>query len=626
MWDVGKQKCKKREDVNAMMEALKGELDDDTARSTLAKFLFENPGFAIDLLTNGDLTLYPFQEIIIKGWMRNDFSMFIAGRGLGKSYLCAIFCLWWALFNPNNRIVLVSFAFRATRRILEQVEKFVNLPGSIIIKNCFNKDIKKGNDEWVWHLPNGATIRCMPLGDGTKIRGTRADTVIIDEKNFINAKVITEVIQPFLVSSNNINEQMKIDSIEMELIKRGEMKEEDRTILDENVKVISLSSAGYQFEDLYKEYCSNIAKIQGNEIGKGGSERDAKHFVARMSYESAPDGLVNKKIIEEAQSGQTSQAIFDKEYRAIFVPDSGSYFSAKKMQDCTVKDGEKPCIELTGESGQSYVLAIDPSFSNAEHSDYFAFLVLKLVKKGEKTIPMVVHNYMVAGGDLKDHHIYFCFLMKKFNIEYIAVDASQGENEFITSASNSKLFKDNKIQLLDIEADFGTEKNSELANQIKRSYNRGAGRIIQKQHFGVGGFQRSANEHLQACIDYRNILFAGKLAAHGDESLAALDEDISMLKEHSFYKEMSPTDFIEHQDMLMDRLKQQCALIELTTSGLGSHQWDLPLAYRRSKQPDRVRKDGYSALILGNWASKLFLESQQIEEDDTQDTFSPFAI
>jgi hypothetical protein len=625
MWDAGKQKHKQRFNTNKELAKLTGELDEDTAKVTLAKFLFDNPGFAIDLLTNGDLTLYPFQEIIIKGWMRNDFSMFIAGRGLGKSYLCAIFCFWWALFNPNNRIVLVSFAFRATRRILEQVEKFVNMPGSIIIKNCFPKDIKKGNDEWTWLLPNGASIKCMPLGDGTKIRGTRADTVIIDEKNFINAKVITEVIQPFLVSSNNINEQMKITALEDELIKKGLMKEEDRTVLDENVKVISLSSAGYQFEDMYKEYTANIAKIQGNEVEKI-DERDAKYFVARMSYEAAPDGLVNKKIIEEAQNGQTSQAIFDKEYRAIFVPDSGSYFSAKKMQECTIPNGESPCIELVGEKGACYVLAIDPSFSNAEHSDYFAFLVLKMIRKGDKTVPMVVHNYMMAGGDLRDHHIYFAFLLKNFNIEYIAVDASQGDNEFITSANNSKLFKENGIQLLDIEADFGKETNLELAKQIRQSYNKTAGRIIHKQHFGAGGFQRSANEHLQACIDYKNIVFAAKIAAHPTESQGAADVDFSMLREHTFFKDMSPNDIIEHQDMLMDKLKQQCALIELSVSGLGSQQWDLPLAYRRSKSPDRMRKDGYSALILGNWASKLFVESQSLQVEDVPQTFTPFEV
>lgn len=554
-----------------------------------------------------------------------------------NTYLCAIFCLLWALYNPNNRIVLISFAFRATRRILEQIEKIVNDEDATILKACFPKDMSRKNDEWKWILPNGASILCVPLGDGTKIRGIRADTVIIDEANYVNSKILNEVVRPFLVSNNRMNEQMKIDEIQNRLIADGTMKEEDRITLEENTKVISLSSAGFQFEDLYKNftnYVNNILTLDEAATGKETDEeqvsRDIKYFVMRMGYEAAPSGLVNKKIVEEAKGGQFSQSMFDREYRAIFTPDSGGYFSAQKMKLCTVEDGMAPCIELVGDKASDYILAIDPSLSSAEYSDHFAMCVLKIVKKGDKQIPLVVHNYAVAGGNMKDHHLYLAWLFKHFNIVYLAIDSSQGDNEFITSANNSKLFKDIGLELIDIDADFKKDSNPNIGKEIKNSHNKSINRIVQKQPF-TSAFQKNANELLQASFDFKNIMFAGKLAANSVEYERYTGLDISALTNtHPYFKDggkpISLNDFMEDQDRLMDLVKQECSLVELKTSGLGNQSWDLPEAFRRSKSPDRVRKDNYSALLLGNYAFKLYTESQAFETQEEDHSFVPFSI
>jgi hypothetical protein len=632
MWEAGKNKGKKIKDVNAEALKLQGELPEDVAKLTLAEFMYHNPGFFLETLTKRKLILREFQEIILKGWMRNDFSMFIAGRGLGKSWLCAVFCLLWALYNPNNRIVIISFAFRATRRILEQIEKFVNQEDAVMLRACFNEGLKKRNDEWKWVLPNGSSILCVPLGDGTLVRGIRADTVVIDERNYVNNNILTEVVRPFLVSSNKMNDQMRIDEVQNELIASGKWKEEDRIFLEENTKVISLSSAGFQFEDMYKDYKSQIDKILGLNIKiedetKKEDEVDDSHiryFVSRMSYEAAPPGFVNKKIIEDAQNGQTSESVFNREYRAIFTPDSGGYFSAKKMQECTIENGTAPCVELFGDKGAEYILAIDPSFSSADYSDFFAMVVLKLVDKNGRKIPLVVHSYMVAGGNMRDHHLYFMWILKNFNIVWVAIDSSQGDNEFISSANNSKLFKDAKIELMDIEADFKKDINEDLPKEIRRSHNKTAYRIVQKQPF-TSAFQRSANEYLQASFDYKNIYFASKLASNSVEADNYMDLDISPLtNNHPYFKDVSIFDYIEDQDRLIDLIKTQCALIELKSSALGGQSWDLPDTFRRSKSPDRMRRDGYSALLLGNYAVKLYAESLKVEEDSVPTTFNFF--
>lgn len=553
--------------------------------------------------------LKEMQEIMLRGWIEKDYCMAVWGRGSSKSFLCAIFCLIWAIFHPNNRIVIISFAFRASRRILEQIEKFVNDKDAAMLKNCFPKDLQRKTDEWKWVLPNGAQITCLPLGDGVKLRSTRADTIVIDERNYVSTNIINEVILPFLASSSNVKQQMKIDELENELIKQGAMTESERTKLDESVKVIHLSSAGFSFESMYEQYVNWIANIRAVE-----KPDNTSYFVSRISWEALPEGLMNMKTIQEAKES-SSESSFDREYRAIFTSDSSGYFKATKLQAASIADGESPCLEIRGEKNAEYVLGIDVSLSSADTSDYFAICVMKIVERpsDKLKVGMVVHSYALAGGNMKDHILYLYYLMSHFNIIYMGIDASQGDEvEFINACVQSQLFKQNRIELFAIEADFKGNDFTHVPEQIRMSYNKTIGRIVQKQPFS-SAWQRLANEYLQGCLDHNRIYFAGKIAANSSVAGRLMLSDISMLHAHEEFKDMGPAQFIEHQDHLLDLTRKQCAMIENKVSALGNISYDLPQSLKRITGPNRPRKDLYSALLLANWCVHMYVDSQAID-------------
>ncbi len=594
------------EDVNGEMLALQGDLTDEQAQATLGKFLFHNPGLLLSLFC--DIEIYAFQEIMLRGWLWNDYNLAVLCRGASKSYSCAIICILWALMNPNTRIIILSFSFRSSRSILEQIEKFVTSKNAPILKNCFPDKLSKKTDEWVWKLPNGATIKCLPLGDGSNLRGQRADFLCIDERNFISEQVIKEVILPFLASNSNVKEYLKTKEIEDEKIKRGEIKEEDRTILKESVKVLHLSSAGYKFEDMYKQYEDWINKINDEKRNDGIS-----YFVARVGWEALPSNLLNEKNVKEAKDTM-SEVLFNKEYGAIFASDSGGYFKISKMHECTVKDGDSPTLELYGDKKSEYVVAIDVALSGAEDADYFAIVVSKIIKREDgKKIPLIIHSYAVAGGDLKEHILYFYYILKNFNVVYIAIDASQGDNvEFLNSAVQSKLFQDAHIHLEDIDCDFKKDNFNDHPAEIKKSYSLTTGKIVQKQPF-LSPWQRAANEYLQAAFDHKWVLFGSKICGSPEATRKYMNMDISILKGHKFFEDMSALDCMEQQDAWINMTKTECALIEVSTTELGTMQWRLPRSLRQTTGPNRVRKDLYSALLLNVWASKLFIESQGVE-------------
>lgn len=629
MWEVGHNTIKPVPDVNADFATLEGELTYEEAQAGLAEFFFHNPSFTVDLLAG--IKLFPYQEILLKGWSASDFSMAVLGRGMAKSYTVALFCLLWTLFNPRSRVVVASFSFRASRSILDQCFKFCQEKNAVLFAANFphNKDwgLTRGTDLWEWTTPNFSSIKCLPLGDGTKIRGQRADILIIDEAAYLPEPVVGTVLQPFLASHGNITEQQTIREIETEKIARGEMAEADRTLLEDTKKIIFLSSACFQFEHLYRRYQEWIKNITNDGSNPNEPKPTASYFIARMGYEAAPEGLVNKKVIEDAKKN-TSEAIFDREYRAIFTKSSGGYFSALKMHECTIVDGDGAMtMELRGDKDAEYVVAIDIALSSAEDSDHFAIQVLKIVKRETDgaRLPMLVHSYAVAGGDLKDHTLYFYYILKHFNVVYIAVDASQGDSvEFLNSSVQSALFKGAKLTLSDIEADFKTDDFSNVTKEVKRSYRFTEGRIVQKQPFS-SVWQRAANEYMQACFDHRNALFAAHIRGNGAAASSAIstaESILPMLREHSQFKEMTAAEFIEQQDTLVDLTKKECAMIVVSQSELGSQKWGLPQSIKRTTGPNRVRRDSYSALLLGIWATKIYLESLTMDVQEGPEDFN----
>jgi hypothetical protein len=82
-------------------------------------------------------------------------------------------------------------------------------------------------------------------------------------------------------------------------------------------------------------------------------------------------------------------------------------------------------------------------------------------------------------------------------------------------------------------------------------------------------------------------------------------------------------DFIEHQSDMLELTKNECALVQITTSPQGTQTFGLPSNLRRQTGPDKARKDSYSALILANWMAKVYLDAQECKVEDVIETFVP---
>lgn len=607
MWYAPEKYKQERPNINEELMRVRGSLNDKEAKITLAKFLRSNLGITTELISG--IKLAPYQEVTLKGLFNRNFSMCVWGRGCGKSFIAAVYCFLQCIFEPRTKILIAGPTFRTARFIFENLEKFVDSKGAELLAQTFGSKSKR-NDQFKWDI-NGGTVTAIPLS-GEKIRGFRANVLVLDEYLLLPEDTIKTVLMPFLVAPQNMKERLEIREMEDKLIEVGKMKEDERMEFENDSKMIALSSASYTFENLYKTYKEWVDHIYSKEKG------DATYFISQMGYESLPDYMIDHTVIEEAQNGGQSHSSFQREYCAQFTDGSDSYFSAKKMYECTIPDGESPTTLIKGIAGRKYILAIDPSFSNSPTSDYFAMSLLELDDDTQQGT--LVHSYAVAGGDLKDHIRYMYYVMTHFDIEMICID--NAGFQFLDSCNENSLFTKDKINLSFIDFDSSKEgmDYEKEVRRLARGYRKESGRIAFKQNFS-SDFIRKANEHLQACIDHKKIWFGSKTSANSSAFMSQTGEKIQL----SYVGELTSGDFIDTQDSLIYQTKKQCALIEVKSTAKGTQTFDLPLHLKKSTAATKARKDNYTTLMLANWALKCYYDMKS-NDDNSGATFTPRMI
>lgn len=610
---VGSQNKKSIVPVNQELLKLKGDLTDQEARISLAKFLRYNLGFTTDLALG--LNLESYQELTINSFFNRNYCMLVWGRGCAKSFCAAIYCILKCVFEPGTKILIASINFRTSRRVFNEIEKFLNSPQAALARQCFGLKSKR-NDQYEWEV-NGGSITAIPL-TGEKIRGIRANVLILDEFLLLPPDIIDNVLIPFLSSPRDVGERIRIRKLEDELIKKGLLHPDNKQIFENTSQMLALSSASYTFEHLFRVYqqWSHLIEHPEEQETKEG-ELPGTYFVSQLGYEALPSHMVDQAAIQVAKSGGSSHHSFLREYCARFIDGGDSYFSPKKMHDCTIPDGEYPTTKVIGDGDKKYILAIDPNFSSSKVADYFAMSLIELDE--EKKQGVLVHGYQAAGSSLQDHIKYFYYLYKNFNIALIIIDHA-GADTFIDAVNNSQYFKDmnRKIGFVDFDSDKENEDYSKMLKDCARQYNKDFGTICIKQYF-TSFFLGRANSYLQTCIDHKKIWFASRASNHPDilENIFTMNLPMEYIyprgigdKADNEYetKKLTVREFIEEQDFIIQDTKDQCANVEVTTTSRGTQSFDLPSHLRKSTSVNRARKDNYTTLMLGNWGVKAYFD------------------
>ena len=149
-----------------------------------------------------NITILPSQALMLHEMWNRKFPMLIASRGFGKSFILSLYSLIRALLLPERKIVVVGAAFRQSKVLFEYMETIWN--NAPILRSMCTPESgpRRDVDRCVMRI-NKSRVTCLPLGDGQKIRGQRANDIITEEFASIPRDIFETVVAGFAAVSSD---------------------------------------------------------------------------------------------------------------------------------------------------------------------------------------------------------------------------------------------------------------------------------------------------------------------------------------------------------------------------------------------------------------------------------------
>lgn len=143
---------------------------------TIAKrcsYYRSNPSRFVEDFIPG-LSLKWFQKILLWAMMNYDAFYFIAARGLGKTYLVALFAVCRCILYPGSKIVACSYTFKQGKEVVLKItDDFMQK--SPLLRNEISKT-STGQNDCAVYFKNGSWIRVVVAAESS--RGARSNILI----------------------------------------------------------------------------------------------------------------------------------------------------------------------------------------------------------------------------------------------------------------------------------------------------------------------------------------------------------------------------------------------------------------------------------------------------------------
>lgn len=579
------------------------------------------------------LEIAPFQNVILKELWTRQFPMLIGSRGLGKSFTLALYILLRLIFTPGAKVVIVASAFRQAKVVFEYMEKiWYNSP--ILRDLVSGKRGLRGRecgprrdiDRCEFVLGESVAI-ALPLGDGKKIRGLRANYIISEEYASIPEEIYATVVQGFASVTadpiGNMKDYAKLKVRRILGIQTDEMDIEEAKKVRGNQSILS-GTAYYSFNHFckyWKEYKAIIEtkgdKEKLTELLKGEIPKDwnwKDYSIIRIPYKLIPEGYMDAKTIARARQ-ITHKSSYLMEYEAVFANDSEGFFPRSLVLKCSLDASNprppkfKSCsgvpvftAALEGRHDRTYIYGIDPASEN----DRFSIVIIEVWPDHRRvvyswTTKKKEHSLKLKKGMAEEHDFYrYCCrkirdLMKVFPAERIMVDKGGGGIAVREAFSDPDKLQEGELPIYEVIEE-GKEKQTD---DMQGSH------ILEMVHFSPA-WTSEANHGLKKDMEEQVLVFPAMdslalgLAAEVDKSEGRVSEDVNGERVYETY------DTLESCILEIEELKDEIATIVLTKTANGTENWDTPDRKNEAakQKSGRMRKDRYSSLLMANMGAR----------------------
>ncbi len=262
-----------------------------------------------------NITLKKFQKILIYAMMHNNHFMFWASRGLGKTWLTALFCVVRCILFPKTKICIASSTRTQANEVLSKiVDDFMKNYdwGSENLRREISY-YTVGTNKAVIEFYNGSWIKVVTAADTG--RGNRANILIIDEFRMVDKNTIATVLKRFLSSTRQPN-----------YLNLPEYKDRE-DLLESNIEIY-MSSCWFKSHWSYEKSQAYTVNLLGGREG---------YFVCGLPYQIAiKEGLLKRSDVEDEMSElDFDETIFEMEMGCMpFGDTDGAFFSFDDISQC----------------------------------------------------------------------------------------------------------------------------------------------------------------------------------------------------------------------------------------------------------------------------------------------------
>lgn len=546
-----------------------------------------------------NIELYPFQALIIKEMWDKKFPMLIGCRGLSKTFMLAIYVLLRMIFMPGRKIVITGAVFRQSKLVFEYCERIWHQ--APILRDLANEGKGNGpfhgNDAWKFVIGDSVAF-ALPIGDGSTIRGYRANDIIVDEFASGNVEVFEHVIRGFaMVNSDPMNNSKRIAS-RKKAEELGRTLEIDDQEFYKSNQVILAGTAYYEFNHFYKYWkrYKGIISTKGDrrrlvEMGEEPDTEWDQHSIIRIPFELLPDGLMDKSIIASAR-GNLHISLYMMEVQACFSSDSNGFFKRALLEKCV----SNHTIVLYGERDKEYVIGIDP----ASEEDNFCIVVLEISRNIRRVVYCWTSTKQGYKDELKsgkakenDFYDYVCRkildLVNNFNVVGIAIDSQGGGHAIVGRLHNPSVVRQDENPLWPI---IDLEKPTEDDTAHGRH-------ILELISFADSKWTSDANHGMRLDFESRALLFPKF------DGLTFAEVDLSSLDE------LNKCDVTEEAVLEIEEMKNELSSIVMTQTPTGRDKWDTPDQKLPGTKKGKMRKDRYSSLLMANYLGKKHVQDKR---------------
>lgn len=347
-------------------------------------------------------------------------TVFIGSRGIGKSFLSAVFCVIRCILYPGTKICIASGTRGQAINVLEKIILELKPNSPELAAEIDDKQTKINGTNAQIVFKNSSYIKVVTASDSA--RGNRANLLLLDEFRMIAKDVIDTILRKFLTQKR----MPRYEALTKEERKAEYAKEKNKTMY--------LSSAYFVDHWSYLK-CTDTCRFMLDD--------KKKQFVCGLPYQlSVTEGLLDAETVaDEMAETDFNEIKFQMEYEALWYGNTdGSFFDYNSISKnrkikypmlpdkLASKLGNAQNVRIPPKlNGEIRILSADIALmtSRKNNNDATAVFINQLMPtKAGRYTSNIVYTDVCEGLRTDDQALMIRKLYDEYHCDYIVLDTN----------------------------------------------------------------------------------------------------------------------------------------------------------------------------------------------------------